>query len=396
MKYQAVLILFLAVGAFRCSNDADPAADKANFTKIYDNNTFETSYYPIDMVQTPDGGYLILGGRSLTGSDFSGIYLMKVDESGAFVSDQNVSSDNVDPIGRILAANNQYYFFCMTAVGLQSQLVSMDGNGTIGQIVNVSGTSPAAAAQDDNNFLLLSYDNVNKQSLVSVITPAGAVSQSKGYSIGAGDAVEAPIINHFIRTGRQFPFQVGKTLSGQYFFNGFYNYTFSLVFTDLSSDEPLGVVQGQQDNGGFSQVMPLSANQYAAARFNFGDNFILPQTTLTASGTSSSTDLGGNTFPELTANAPVKIITATINTKPVLLYGSNTKSKQIALYAYDQASGVFLGSKYLGFSNPFEIASMIVTTDGGVAICGTTYVAGRFPRICLFKLSKDVLASAFH
>jgi len=336
MKKQFLLVAFSVV-AWACSNESDPAADKANFTRIYDNNKFEASYFPIDMIQTPDGGYLILGGRRLVDSNFSGIYLMKVDEFGAFISEK----------------------------------------------------------EDKTNFLLLSYDNDKKEMVVSVVNPTGIVTSSKGFGIGEGDAVEAPIIDHFIRNGRQFPFQVGKALSGQYFFNGFYNYTFSLVFTDLSSSSPQGVVQGQQDEGGLSQVVPLTGDKYATARFNFGDNYILPGATLKSSGVSSSVDLGGNSFPELTANAPVKILLTTVNAKEIILYGSNTHSRQIALYGYNKSSGEFLGSKYLGFSNPYEIASMITTADGGLALCGTTYVAGRFPRICLFKLSKEELGKSF-
>jgi hypothetical protein len=116
---------------------------------------------------------------------------------------------------------------------------------------------------------------------------------------------------------------------------------------------------------------------------------------LNTTGISSSTDLGGNALPELVANAPVKIIRVTIGTKKIALYGSNTRSNQIALFGYDESSGEFMGSRYLGFSNPFEIASMVSTTDGGLAICGTTYVAGRFPRICLFKLSKEEVTKSF-
>jgi len=77
-----------------------------------------------------------------------------------------------------------------------------------------------------------------------------------------------------------------------------------------------------------------------------------------------------------------------------LIYASNTRSKQIALFIYDQTNGEFLGSRYLGFSNPFEIANLITTSDGGIAVCGTTYVAGRFPRICLFKIGKDEFSSS--
>ncbi len=384
--------IFLFIG---CANDSDPAADKASFTRIYDNNKYNASFFPIDIKQTPDGGYLILGGRRIDDSSFSGIYIMKVDEFGGFVSEQEVDETFVNPIAPLLENGGNYYFFCMTSVGLQPQLFQLDAEGTLSEPISVGGSYPAAAAVDGNNFVLLSYDNLNKKTVVSVITPTGSISQAKGFSIGAGDAVEEPIISHFLRTGKQIPFLVGKTASGQYYFNGFYNYTLSLAFTNLSADEPQGVIQGQQDDGGLSQVVPLDGGKFALARFNFGDNYFLPNASLNTSGVSSSIDLGGNPFPELIANAPVKILRLTINSKKVVLYGSDTKSKQIALFGYDESTGEFIGSKYLGFSNPFEIASIVSTADGGLAICGTTFVAGRFPRICLFKLSKEAVAESF-
>jgi hypothetical protein len=394
MKRNLLSVLILTLLVAGCSNDSDPVADKGSFTKIYDNSKFSASYYPIDMKQTADGGYLILAGRRMDDSNFSGVYVMKTDELGAFVTDHEAEDDLVNPIG-MLQSNDKYYFFVMNPISLQGQLVEMAADGTMNAPIPVGGSYPSAVAQDGANFLLLNYDSFNKESVVSIVTPAGQVSKSKGFSIGAGDAVEEPIINHFLRTGKQLPFQVGKNTSGQYFFNGFYNYTLSLVFTDLNADDPQGVVQGQHDDGGLSQVVPLSGGKYAASRFNYGDNYFLPNTSLNSSGTTSSVDLGGNTLPELTPNAPVKIIKATISGKEYLLYASNTRSRQIALFAYDLATGEFKGSHYLGFSNPFELSSLITTTDGGLAVCGTTYVAGRFPRICLFKLSSEQLTKAF-
>ena len=391
-----ILLLSLIAVSVSCSNDSDPAADKANFVRIYDNDKFNSSYFPIDIKQTPDGGYLILGGRRLTDSNFSGTYLLRVDQYGAFISQQEIGSDKVAPIEPLLETGGKYYFFSMTPVGLTSQLTEMDAEGVISKTIAVGGSYPSAAFNDNGNFVLLRYDNNAKQSVVAIVSPGGSVTKSKGFDIGAGDDVEAPITSHFIRTGRQFPFQVGKTLSGQYFFNGFYNYTFSLVFTDLNAKDPQGVVQGQQDDGGFSGILPLEGSRYAAARFNFGDNYLLPSASINSSGISSAVNLGGNTLPELSSNAVVKIINATINNKETVLFGSNTKSKQISLYGYDKATGKFLGSRYLGFSNPFEIATIISTADGGLAVCGTTYVAGRFPRICLFKISKEELGKSFN
>jgi hypothetical protein len=101
----------------------------------------------------------------------------------------------------------------------------------------------------------------------------------------------------------------------------------------------------------------------------------------------------GLPFRELVDNADVRIIRAQVNEKSALIYASTTLSKQIGLFFYDEATGKFMSSRYLGYSNPFEASHLLQTADGGLAICGTTYLAGRFPRICIFKLSKEELAT---
>ncbi len=240
-------------------------------------------------------------------------------------------------------------------------------------------TYPAAVAFEDNGFVLQSYNSEALETVISKVSLAGAVGASKGFSIGTDEGLEDPIINHFFFNGKKFPFAVGKVNNGLYYFNGFYDYTFSLVFTNINADDPAGVVQGQHENGGFSAIAPLGGNTFAYSRFHFGENFLLPRTTLTLNGPSVGANIDDYPLPELVPNAKVRILRTTVNEKPVIIYGSDTKSKQIGLYFYDEASGAFVGSHYLGFSNPYEFASVVPTTDGGLAVCGTTYLAGRFP-----------------
>ncbi|NJM25216.1 MAG: hypothetical protein HC859_06680, partial [Bacteroidia bacterium] len=84
-----ILMAGLLVAA-ACSEESNPQFDEKTFTKIYDNNQFNASFFPIDFKQTSDGGYLVLGGRRLPESNFSGIYLLKTDKYGNFVKEMEI------------------------------------------------------------------------------------------------------------------------------------------------------------------------------------------------------------------------------------------------------------------------------------------------------------------
>jgi hypothetical protein len=258
-------------------------------------------------------------------------------------------------------------------------------------------TYPCASSEDGDNFVVLGYNHVDKLTVIGTVNTSGNVLASQNFGVGVGgeDEVEEDVINSFFQYGRKLPFLVGHIPGGLYYFNGFYNYTFSLVFTNLSSENPNGLIQGQHEDGGFSAALPLGGNRFAASVFNFGDNYILPNQTfaISASVPDAAVNLGGFTLPELVPNASVRILKATVNGKAVIIFAGDTKSKQIGLWFYDETSGELLSSRYLGFSNPFEIGNLLQTSDEGLVVCGTTYLAGRFPRICMFKISKNELTS---
>lgn len=387
------LLLFLPVfmllhGCDIADNETIP---KKSFLKIYDDNSFDASFIPIDVKETTQGEFVILGATRLEASDFTGIFLIKTNPAGEFVTQLDLSSDLIHPVGDLIEVDGKFYFAAMNNVTWQANLieVSPDSLTINGQPIN-GKSYPLHLKQAGDELIMLSYDNESKSSVISVIGPSGAVLDDQELSIGAGDDVEAPIIEHFTRSGRQLPFFVGKT-EGIYYFNGFYNYTLSLVFTDLNGDDADGVLQGQRDDGGISAALHLDGSRFAFSRFNFGDNYLMPASNVEVFGTTSSTDMEGNPFPELVPNAPVVIKAVEINGEQVTLYASNTKGGQIVLLAYNN-NGELLGSKYIGFSTPYEIAGFTQTADGGLAITGTVYVAGRFARVFLNKLSKEELA----
>lgn len=392
MKFIIRIFLPLTLLLSACLEKADLTLEEKSFFRIYDNADFNAAFTPIDIQQTSDEGYLVLAGKRLVNNNFSGIYILKVDKTGQIVNEvEDFDEQYVNPVGPLLLINGAYHFVCMDTNLQQAQLVRLNANGEVdGAITPLGLTYPLAINADANNILLLSYDNEDKEMDITQLSATGSISAGPtGFSIGVGDETEEPIINHFIQGGRKFPFAIGRASGGAIYYNGFYNYTFSLVFTNFGADDPSGIVYGQQDDGGFSAVLPVGGGNFAAARFNFGDNFLLPSINLSTTAITIGTELGGFSLPELAPNAAVRLLHHTTTQQGSIVFASNTQARQIALLVYNEDDGSFTGSRYLGFANPFEVGSLIQTSDEGIAVCGITYLAGRFPRVCIFKLSKQ-------
>lgn len=372
------------------NKDVDPSS---SFLRIYDSHQFDHAIGPVDVLQTEVGGYLILGNYRRDDTNFLGAYIASADENGTFIRNTYLRDNNVHPVGKILTLGGEHYFVSMDAVGLQAYLNQIDDSARVVNTISLGVTYPMYAENDgDNQFILSSYNHDAATSVLSVVGTDGSIGAQSSFGIGAGENVEEPIIDHFTRTGRELPFFAGRSSSGMYYLNGFYNYTLSLLFTDLSSDTPSGVVQGQQDEGGISGLLSLDGGQFAVSRFNFGDNYATALATLSTGGTTSSSDIESNPMLEWDVDAKVRMLSITLNASDYIVIASTTKNQQIVLHFFDETTGDYVGVNYYGFSNPYQLGSMTVTADNGLAILGSTQVAGKFQRLCLFKVSEDELA----
>ncbi len=392
----AIFVLLIFPLLLACSEE-DPIPT-TGFFKIYDDVESVVDFHPLDMVKT-ETGYIILAATEIDRTDFSGIQLLKVDETGEFEAEFIFDPAPVLPTGDLMAVNGRYYFFGMDPQTVQVQLISVNDSLADEQIIDIPLTYPLAASlsSSGNEFLILSYDPFNAESQISTIGTDGGINSTASYSIGAGEDVEQTILNHYLNPGDQpLPFFVGETPGGSVFFNGFYNYSMSLVFSDFGGT-PTGVLQGQTTNGGIQYAMPLVGNTFAVGGFQFNDNFIGADATISSTAIASSVDLYilyGN-VTEFRSYTPMDITSYDISGTTYTIFTAETENRQIGLYIFNQASGELAGKHNIGYLNPYTLASVRVEPDeeNHLLILGTTYVANRFQRIYLNRIPEEEVAT---
>ena len=381
------VFIFSGLGIMGCSDSEVSPTD--NFVRIYNNELFDISYNPLDIKQTPDGTYIILSTANETDT-----YLLRVSEFGEFISDTIISTPYTNPLSELFLVNGEYHFFSMDNVTLSTYLlkVNLSDSNQVPELVQSFPEIiyPLHASQvPDGGFLIQSYKRDARSTALTKLDASFSQSWQAEYEVL--EDVEGSIIAKFAGTGeRSLPYFTGANDDGSiYFLNGFYNFSFSLLFVNAANGDLVGTLNGLREETGVSAVVHLTGDQYALSRFSFEENFILPTGTINIQGNEFSGEIGGNEFPEILSHAKVIVKKLDINGTSAIVYGTETKSKQIALYIYDATDGSLINSTYFGNTNPHEFGNFSLTDDGGIAVVGRTFVAGRFPRVVFFKMSQE-------
>ncbi|MEP4533369.1 MAG: hypothetical protein ABJ004_09785 [Cyclobacteriaceae bacterium] len=390
---RCIYILAVLVLLQSCQEESyDPSE---SFLRIYDNSSSLLSYDPIDIVET-SSGYLVLSATKLDDSDFSGVQIIALDETGNFVNEHNLADNYVSPVGDFIDLDTAYSFFAMDESTLSTVMFSVSADLlSIQDRVVISGPAYplSASAKSNDEILLLTYDPDGLQTVVSRVSQQGVMQQGVSYSIGAGSDVEEDVINHFTDPDRyKLPFFCGEIPSGQVYFNGFYNYSLSLVFSSFA-DAPDGVLQGQGSNGGVSMALPVETNTFALMGFQFNDNFIRPHVLINTDEISSSIDLMESTISEFNGRSPADILLWEHNDIQYVVVCGETQNRQVALYFYDYVTSELVGIEKIGYQNAFTPSSIKLDDENGLLILGSTYVSGRFKRIFLKKMTEKQVAN---
>lgn len=387
------LTSLLILSACTTDDDYDP---EVSFTKIYDSNQGDLDYYPIDLIET-SAGFTVLTGQSTDNSDFAGVKLLFLDKGGNYLSETDLSEDYYIPIGKMASIDSVAYFFAMEPVTLRAVLIKAADTSSV-EITPLAGLYYPLASNvtSANQLLLEGFDPENEQTYLALVSTSGTVTSVSGYDIGAGSDIEENIYNHYVDPERNgLPFFCGEWASGQYYFNGVYNYSLSLVFTNLS-ETPSGVVQGQGFNGGMTHILPLQGSNFVTFGFQYNDNFLVPSATLSTGDLSSSVDYMESPISEFRSRTPADMTLWEGPSSSYAIVAAETESRQVALYFYDAVTAELAAIHKIGYINPYTLASIRPSGDGGLLVLGSTYVGGRFQRVFLSKIDAGELKGYLH
>ena len=373
-------------------SDTDPSAE---YAKIYDHPDMNLEFFPVDLKQTPDGGFLILSVYTdTTLSTFPLIHIMKTGKAGEKLWETWVDRMYCSAVPSLIPSGSNYIFVCMDAVNQETRLLLVNpGSGDVSEFGASTLQYPLYSMLDtQGDIILLNFDRQRRISILTRFNSAIAVEWS--IEFGIIDDVQHLIETHLAKTGKQFPFfigQVGSTTITHYFVNCFYNYTMTMLFAAATGGNHTGTLYTYQDDAAVSAAVSIDGNHFALSRYYSGDNFVNPAVDLDPGSIQSVTDFDDFALPELAPDAPVRCLHATINGKDVVIYASQTRTNQLALYFYSAADGTLQSVKFFNEKYPVTLAGLELTEEGGLALLTQTYVIGRFPRVNLIKLSPEDL-----
>ncbi len=395
MKTYPLLYLMIFV-FFAISCEKNNIGEANIFTKIYSDQNSDISYYPLDIKQTADEGYLVLGSISIdTTRTWLNTYVAQIDKEGEMQWSSKIALPYVNPVGNIIEIGGENYIFCMDNLSLQTHVLKINNaEATATQVATIQDVEYPLAVSNiaEGGALLLGYDRIKRSSVLAKIDASFKVVWKTEFLIK--EDAEPLLVEHLLKTGKTLPFFTGSIGEGgatHYFANGLYNYTLSLLFVKAAGGDRTGIGQGYRFDGGASSLLPLQGNTFAMSRFSFNRNFLLPTVNIDINSISSINDYGGAHLAEIADYANTITKKMKIKNKDAIVFACNTNNNQVVIYAYDLSEGKLILRKNLGFEHPVMVGGMIQTKDEGIAILVQTMVAGRFKRLGLYKIPKEHL-----
>ena len=386
MIFLVPLVIGMGMGFSSCKKKVKD--EEIPFIKIYDDQNGNKHFHPLSITTSAtNDGYLVM-------SAYDGwrIHLMKVDNTGEFVWNYELPANYVNAVPNLVKSNGENYLVCMDAVGLFTYVLKIDeANHTTTEVAAFTDILyPTYVYHSGQNGYIQNYNRLSMQTGLHKLTAdLSSITQSAELDIFTD--VEDRIVEHVTFTGKRMPFFVSTTPEQNYIvMNGFYNYSFSLIFLDQNLNFT-GVYNGAGFNGGLAAISPSGSNSFSLARFSYDNLYYNANASLTPTTIDITESISAQGHSELDAQKPVLIKDISIKNVQYKAFLSSTRSNQLLLSIYDRSSGSLVGKKYLGKNIPITACDFVQTANGELNILMQAKIMGSFDRIAIMKLSKEQL-----
>ncbi|GAA5035637.1 hypothetical protein GCM10011506_32100 [Marivirga lumbricoides] len=378
-------VIFILVVFTSCQKDTEAFLPTEKFNSIFDNPSEAVAYNPLDLIQTQDGGYLILAS-----SNSQQIFVLKASSRGEFLWSKTMSSAYIQPIGNWIRNQENYYFVAQTISDRTAVLVEVDDlEQTLKPIREYTGyRRPLAFDYLNPNSYLLLTNNDTIGAVLSKIQEGFAMEWARAFDKITD--TNAKLDNYLISNTPQFfvgAYNNGATL----YFNTLRPEGFTFTFTDDQGIETGRIAPANQ--GSINSIATTSNGQGAFNYVANGQSLFSPQLTLRNNDSIFSSELNGELQPDRMSNKPALVLPIELSTTPYTLNAYTTVDGRIKLSLYSANSGELSAIEYIGDNDPLELAAIKATEDQGIVILSKTTIAGVRQRINLLKIPKEELVN---
>ena len=372
-----------------CVDDTFEAGD--SFFHLLNDDVAQRVYHPESVAPTDDGLVML----SATGQWDP--HLAWLDANGDFRATWTPPSSVIHPAHGFAIINGLPHFVCMDRASLAPIVFAVQGHGQAVEVARLPGGQYPLFLGTDNsgNPMLVTYNRNARQTVLHLLSPTWAIIKSKGYN--NYQEIDEIIYDYLTRT-EIYPFFGGQNSKGEYYFNGFVNYSYSFLVLDGNLNQT-ALYQGTQYKGGVAMAMP-NAQGWLLHRFLNNDMY-LNWSAQVGNGVFTAQDLGGEYLFNWRPKTRVCFKPMLIQNRQYTVIGYSGTDGQIHLQFYSPL-GIPVVTYDLGSSGVSSIADMYIDQDNGIVILGKFMVAGQFTRPGVFKLDAneerpvDVLEAFVH
>ncbi|MDA0930398.1 MAG: hypothetical protein O3C32_03370 [Bacteroidetes bacterium] len=349
-----------------------------SFFHLLNDDVAQRVYHPESVAPTDDGLVML----SATGQWDP--HLAWLDANGDFRATWTPPSSVIHPAHGFAIINGLPHFVCMDRASLAPIVFAVQGHGQAVEVARLPGGQYPLFLGTDNsgNPMLVTYNRNARQTVLHLLSPTWAIIKSKGYN--NYQEIDEIIYDYLTRT-EIYPFFGGQNSKGEYYFNGFVNYSYSFLVLDGNLNQT-ALYQGTQYKGGVAMAMP-NAQGWLLHRFLNNDMY-LNWSAQVGNGVFTAQDLGGEYLFNWRPKTRVCFKPMLIQNRQYTVIGYSGTDGQIHLQFYSPL-GIPVVTYDLGSSGVSSIADMYIDQDNGIVILGKFMVAGQFTRPGVFKLDAD-------